>query len=55
MLGVHRDTLRQYTDDSLITCEYRVFKPKRVRANSGRQPKKVYRGKEILRFWEQTF
>lgn len=40
-LGIHRNTLRKYTDEGDIKCIFR--RP------SGR---KAYLGQEILRFWK---
>ena len=42
-LGIHRNTLRLYTQGGLIKCGFR-------RANG----KKFYTGAEILRFWKAT-
>ena len=39
-LGIHRNTLRRYTDEGHIKCSFR-------RENA----RKIYLGKEILRFW----
>ena len=39
-LGIHRNTLRRYTNEGHIKCSFR-------RENAG----KKYLGKEILRFW----
>lgn len=46
ILGIHRDTLRAYTDSQIIRCEYRKLGARRV---------KFYRGSEILRFWKNIF
>lgn len=40
-LGIHRNTLRGYTDAGLIKCGFR--------RESGR---KFYEGREIIRFWK---
>ena len=40
LLGVHRNTLRAYTDSSLIKCRF----------HQGTM-RKFYYGKDILRFW----
>lgn len=43
LLGIHRDTLRTYTDTKgIIKCEYRLIGSRRV---------KYYLGSEIIRFW----
>ncbi len=39
-LGIHRNTLREYTNQGLIKCGFR--------RESGRR---FYDGREILRFW----
>ena len=39
-LGIHRNTLRRYTDEGFIKCSFRK-----------ESARKVYLGKEILRFW----
>lgn len=45
LLGIHRDTLRQYTDrQKIIKCGYRTIGNRRV---------KFYLGSEILRFWKR--
>ena len=41
LLGIHRNTLRNYTDNGSIKCGYR--KP---------TARKFYLGSEILRFWK---
>ena len=41
LLGIHRNTLKKYTDAGAIKCGFR--------RESGR---KFYAGSEILRFWE---
>lgn len=43
-LGIHRNTLRNYTNSGLIKCGFR--------RESGR---KFYLGSEILRFWKASF
>ena len=43
-LGVHRNSLRNYTDSGLIKCGFR-------RVNM----KKFYTGSEIKRFWKSTY
>lgn len=44
LLGIHRDTLRDYTDKKyLIKCGLRRL---------GNKVKKYYLGSEILRFWQ---
>lgn len=40
-LGIHRNTLRNYTDAGVIKCGFR-------RENY----RKFYEGKEIIRFWK---
>lgn len=40
-LGIHRNTLRKYTDSGLIKCGFR--------RGSAR---KFYAGSEIIRFWK---
>lgn len=40
LLGIHRNTLRRYTDTGAIKCGFR--------RESGRR---FYAGSEILRFW----
>lgn len=45
LLGIHRDTLRQYTDQQkIIKCGYRTIGNRKV---------KFYLGSEILRFWKR--
>lgn len=44
ILGIHRNTLRTYTDQGLIKCGFR-----RVGC------RKFYEGKEIIRFWKATY
>jgi predicted site-specific integrase-resolvase len=41
-LGIHRDTLRKYTDSGAIRCRLR---------QDGK--KKFYLGAEIIKFWEK--
>ena len=41
LLGIHRNTLRNYTDAGEIKCGYR---------KNGR---KFYLGREIVRFWRE--
>ena len=43
ILGIHRHTLREYTEKGLIRCGFR-------RANG----RKFYLGSEIMRFWRAT-
>ncbi|MBR0493699.1 MAG: helix-turn-helix domain-containing protein [Bacteroidales bacterium] len=43
LLGIHRHTLRKYTNRGLIKCGFR-------RVNG----RKFYLGSEILRFWRAT-
>lgn len=43
-LGIHRNTLRRYTDEGHIKCCFRR-----------ETARKVYLGKEILRFWNSQF
>lgn len=44
LLGIHRDTLRLYTDTKhLIKCGFR---------NIGGRIQKFYLGSEIIRFWK---
>lgn len=40
LLGVHRNTLRSYTERGYINCEFRAY-----------SYRKVYTGAEITRFW----
>ena len=40
ILGIHRNTLRRYTEQGLIKCSYRVS-----------SKRKFYYGHEIVRFW----
>lgn len=40
LLGIHRNTLRNYTEQGLIKCG--------IKRQTG---KKFYQGSEILRFW----
>ena len=42
-LGIHRNTLRRYTESGMIRCGFR----RATRA-------KFYLGSEILRFWRAT-
>lgn len=42
-LGIHRNSLRRYTEEGLIKCGFH---------RCGR--KKFYQGTEILRFWRAT-
>ena len=44
LLGIHRNTLRTYTDKGYIKCRYR----KRTLA-------KFYLGEEVLRFWRESY
>lgn len=45
LLGIHRDTLRLYTDKQrIIKCGYRSIGNRKV---------KFYLGSEILRFWKR--
>lgn len=45
LLGIHRDTLRLYTDKQMIIkCGYRTIGNRKV---------KFYLGSEILRFWKR--
>lgn len=39
-LGIHRNTLRRYTEEGHIKCSFRR-----------EAARKIYLGKEILRFW----
>ncbi|WP_289763498.1 helix-turn-helix domain-containing protein [uncultured Duncaniella sp.] len=39
-LGIHRNTLRRYTEEGHIKCSFRR-----------ETARKIYLGKEILRFW----
>lgn len=41
VLGIHRHTLRRYTDSGLIKCGFRR-----------ESARKFYLGSEILRFWK---
>lgn len=41
LLGIHRDTLRKYTDCGYIKCGFRKM-----------SYRKFYLGSEILRFWK---
>lgn len=43
VLGIHRNTLRNYTDQGLIKCGFR-------KANY----RKFYEGREILKFWKAS-
>lgn len=52
LLGLNRDTLRIYTDNHLIANEWRPRMALRKRDSKPKSPQKVYRGKEILRFWD---
>lgn len=40
VLGIHRNTLRRYTDQGLIKCGFRK-----------QTARKFYAGREILKFW----
>ncbi len=40
-LGIHRNTLRKYTDAGYIKCSFRR-----------ETARKIYTGQEILRFWK---
>lgn len=42
-LGIHRNTLRSYTEQGLIKCGFR-------RASY----RKFYEGREIIRFWKAS-
>lgn len=42
MLGIHRNSLRRYTNDGDIKCIFR---------KAGSRMKPLYEGKEILKFW----
>lgn len=39
-LGIHRNSLRKYTDEGLIKCGFRKM-----------TARKFYLGREILKFW----
>ena len=41
-LGIHRNTLRRFTDEGLIRCGFRKM-----------NARKFYQGSEILRFWQE--
>ncbi|WP_106827692.1 helix-turn-helix domain-containing protein [Parabacteroides pacaensis] len=43
ILGVHRNTLRNYTNQGLIKCGYRKT-----------TARKFYTGAELLRFWRAS-
>lgn len=43
LLGIHRNTLRTYTSDGLIRCNWHR-----------ETMRKFYQGQEILRFWKAT-
>lgn len=46
LLGIHRDTLRTYTDsERIIKCGFRKI---------GKRLVKFYLGSEILRFWKNN-
>lgn len=46
LLGIHRDTLRNYTDtQKIIKCGFRRIGSRMV---------KFYLGSEILRFWKMS-
>lgn len=40
-LGIHRNTLRKYTDQGMIKCGFRR-----------ETARKFYKGSEIVRFWK---
>ena len=44
LLGIHRHTLRKYTEMNMIKCGFR--------RTSGTKAQKFYYGNEILRFWK---
>lgn len=44
LLGIHRNTLRRYTDSGYIKCKYRKD-----------TMTKIYLGQEVLRFWRETY
>ncbi len=44
LLGIHRNTLRQYTEAGMIKCGFR---------RKGR-PMRFYMGSELMRFWKST-
>lgn len=44
ILGIHRNTLRDYTEKGLIKCGFRKV-----------GCRKFYEGREIIRFWKATF
>lgn len=43
VLGIHRNTLRNYTDQGLIKCGFRKA-----------TYRKFYEGREILKFWKAS-
>lgn len=43
VLGIHRNTLRNYTDQGLIKCGFRKV-----------NYRKFYEGREIIRFWKAS-
>jgi DNA-binding transcriptional MerR regulator len=43
-LGIHRNSLKTYTDQGLIKCGFRKA-----------SMKKFYAGSEIKRFWKSTY
>lgn len=43
-LGIHRNTLRRFTDEGLINCGFRKA-----------TARKFYNGNEILRFWRAQY
>lgn len=44
VLGIHRNTLRRYTESGMIKCGFRR-----------ESLRKFYPGREIIRFWRATF
>lgn len=44
ILGIHRNSLRRYTEEGLIRCSFRK-NPHR----------KFYTGREIMRFWQSQY
>ena len=43
VLGIHRNTLRSYTEQGLIKCGFRKV-----------NYRKFYEGREIIRFWKAS-
>lgn len=50
-LGIHRDTLRDYTEKHYIKCSFRKLSSCVRNDRRNTTPRKFYLGAEIIRFW----